>query len=235
MLLLEDRTSMLRAFTFLFAIMMIVGLASCSGEGPVYPGPQGGNPNPPPGGNPGSTVYQLQAYIELSRIEGHAPLPVNMKAVVKGGLAPYFFRWDVDGDNAWDYGGSGVSEIGIHYASPGMYHILMEVEDSSGQVYQAYGQVQVKTPGPAAWPLVDPTEGHAPLLVTLDGSGSYDLDGKIVKWEWDFTSDGVYDYESTTEPNTEFTYETQGTYNPTLRVTDDDGHTDVASSQVVVL
>jgi PKD repeat protein len=234
-LLLEDRTSMFRAFTFLFAIMMFIGLVSCSGNGPVNPGPQGGNPNPPQGGNPGSTIYQLQAYIDLSRTVGNAPLPINMTAVVKGGLAPYYFRWDVDGDKAWDYGGIGVEEIGIQYASAGMYAILLEVEDSSGQLYQAFGQVQVKPSGPAANPIVLPTQGKAPLKCTLDGSNSEDLDGKIVKWEWDFNSDGIYDFESTTESDTEFTYETQGTYNATLRVTDDDGFTDVASAQVVVL
>jgi PKD repeat protein len=233
MLLLEDIPSMLRAFTFIFAIIMVLAIASCDNSGPIFSNPQGGNPNPPPGGNPGATVYQLQAYIDLSRTEGHAPLPVNMIAVIKGGKAPYYFRWDVDGDNAWDYGGTGVSEIGIHYASAGLYKILLEVEDSSGQSFQAHGQVQVKPSGPAAYPTADPIEGSIPLSVNLDGSGSYDLDGKIVLWEWDYTSDGVFEYESTTDPATTTSYDTQGTYNATLRVTDDDGFTDQASIQIV--
>jgi len=225
---------MYRVFTFLFAITVVIGLASCNGDGPVYNPNQGGNPNPPPSGDPGAFIYQLQAFIQLDKTEGIAPLPVNMTAVVKGGQAPYYYRWDVEGDGAWDYGGIDVSEVGVHYASAGMYAILLEVEDNSGQSYQAYGQVQVKPSGPAAKPLAWPIQGNAPLLVDLDGSQSYDLDGKIIKYEWDYTSDGVYDYEDV-NPNTSYTYESQGTYNATLRVTDDDGFKDVASCQIVIL
>jgi PKD repeat protein len=93
----------------------------------------------------------------------------------------------------------------------------------------------VKPSGPASLPWAIPSEGTAPFLTTLDGSNSYDRDGYIVKWEWDFESDGVYDFESTTESTTTANYPQQGTYNATLRVTDDDGLTDVASVQIIAL
>jgi PKD repeat protein len=192
------------------------------------------NPNPPTGDNPGSTVYQLQAYIDLSRNEGDAPLPVNMKAVVKGGKAPYYYRWDVNGDGAWDYGGTNFPEIGIHYASKGTYKILLEVEDADEQFFQAHSQVYVRPSGPSSMPAVWPPIGNAPLSVALNGTGSYDLDGYIVLYEWDYTSDGVYEYSSATKPNTLVEYANVGTYNATLRVTDDDGLQDTASLQIIV-
>ena len=128
-----------------------------------------------------------------------------------------------------------MSEVGINYASAGLYEILLEVEDSMGQFYQAHAPVDVKPSGPAAVPAAIPSNGQAPLAVDLDGSGSYDRDGFIMLWEWDFESDGVWDYESEDNPVATTTYMEQGTYNATLRVTDDDGLTNVASIQIVAL
>ena len=226
---------MIRAFTLVFSFALLIALAGCQGGGLIWTDPGGQNPNPPTGNNPGSNYYQLQANIKLSRDLGHAPMPVNMIAEVKGGRAPFIYRWDVDGDGEWDYFGPQYVEVGVHFASKGLYTILLEVEDTNEQSYRANAQVQVLPSGPAAYTSVWPTAGNAPLDVELDGSGSYDLDGYIVLYEWDFESDGVYDYESATEGSTTTTYFSQGTYNATLRVTDDDGFTDVASVQVVAL
>jgi PKD repeat protein len=226
---------MLRAFAYLCAIILVLGLAACNNDGPVYPGVNNQNPNPPAGNNPGGNYYQLQANIDVSKSEGNAPLPVNMNAFVKGGKAPYIYRWDVDGDGEWEYGGLGIHEIGITYGSAGLYKILLEVEDSNGQFYRTFSQVQVKPSGPFANPTAKPMVGNAPLQVQLNGSGSLDLDGYVVLYEWDFTSDGIYDYESATDPKTTTTYEQIGTYNATLRVTDDDGLQDVASVQIIAL
>jgi len=222
---------MRRILVSLCAILILLYVAGCSNNG-VTPGTQTPT-SPPPGTNPGGTSYQLQVTLDLSRNVGHAPLPVNMYANVIGGTPPYYFRWDVDGDGYWDYGGTGVSEVGIHYASPGLYEILLEVEDSMGQFYRANAPVDVKSSGPHAVPAAIPSSGSAPLSVSLDGSGSYDQDGYIVLWEWDFESDGVWDYESEDNPVAATQYSEQGTYNATLRVTDGDGLTDVASIKII--
>ena len=69
--------------------------------------------------------------------------------------------------------------------------------------------------------------------VNLNGSNSYDSDGKgsingNTKCEWDYTGDGIYEFSSTSTCQTSFVYPIPGDYNATLRVTDDDGsqHTD---------
>ncbi len=225
---------MRRVYVSLFAIAIILSLAGCSNNGPVWQ-PQQPPITPPPGDNPGGVAFQLQCTIGLSKTVGHAPMPVNMWANVIGGLAPYYMRWDVDGDGHWDYGGPQVFEVGIHYASPGLYEILLEVEDAQGQAYRATALVDVKLSGPSAQPAAFPAQGYAPLVVTLDGSGSFDLDGDIVLYEWDFNSNGVYDYESEDIPTATANYQNPGTYNATLRVTDDDGFTDEASVQIIAL
>ncbi len=60
--------------------------------------------------------------------------------------------------------------------------------------------------------------------VCFDARESRDPDGKIVKYEWDFDGDGTFD-ESVTEPQICRVFEVVGSFNVTLRVTDEDGAT----------
>ncbi|MGY5880973.1 MAG: PKD domain-containing protein, partial [Candidatus Thorarchaeota archaeon] len=69
-------------------------------------------------------------------------------------------------------------------------------------------------------------EGDTALL---DGSAAYSPQGTIVAYDWDFESDGIFDYSETTEsaPDgafdgmTTYTYGDDGVYTVTLKVTDD--------------
>ena len=64
---------------------------------------------------------------------------------------------------------------------------------------------------------------------TLNASASYDPDGTIVGYAWDF-GDGISD----TGEITTHTYAAADTYTVTLTVTDDDGLTDTATKDVTV-
>ena len=63
----------------------------------------------------------------------------------------------------------------------------------------------------------------------MDASSSYDPDGTIGRYEWDWDSDGILN-ENHTTPTASHTYESAGNYTITLRVTDDDGATDTTTS-----
>ncbi len=80
-----------------------------------------------------------------------------------------------------------------------------------------------------------PTTGDEPLMVRFDASESYDLDGSIEKFEWDFDGDGIYDLDSTTEPFAEHTYEESGRYNVLLKATDNDGLQSYARIEISVV
>ncbi|HET6347844.1 MAG TPA: PKD domain-containing protein [Candidatus Krumholzibacteria bacterium] len=71
-----------------------------------------------------------------------------------------------------------------------------------------------------------------PLLSTFPvdfvASGT-DIDGTIVKYEWDFENDGTFDYSSPTTPNTSHTYVNPGSYTAKLRVTDNSGSVGLAA------
>ena len=57
-------------------------------------------------------------------------------------------------------------------------------------------------------------------VVEFDASASYDIDGEIDDYEWDFDGDGLIDL-STDSANADYVYDEPGTYVVTLTVTDD--------------
>jgi len=76
-------------------------------------------------------------------------------------------------------------------------------------------------------------------IIFFSSLGSYDPDGEIVFYEWDFQEDGIFEWNSTennhTSGNTEYSYKDEGAYNATLRVTDDNGATATDVFYVLVL
>jgi hypothetical protein len=70
-------------------------------------------------------------------------------------------------------------------------------------------------------------------LVTLDGSGSYDPDGAVVGWYWNFTYDGV-DYNLSGEVTTFIFNTVPGDITVTLWVVDNDGMWGSASALMTV-
>jgi PKD repeat protein len=75
--------------------------------------------------------------------------------------------------------------------------------------------------------------GTAPFAVTLDASGSSDADGTIVKYDWDFDNDGEIDLADggVSVPHD---YPDTGVTTARVRVTDNDGLIDDATTQITV-
>ena len=78
-----------------------------------------------------------------------------------------------------------------------------------------------------------PYIGDEGSLITFDASGSYDPDGSIVLYEWDFDGNEIYDYSSTS-PTATFTWGDDYMGTVTLRVTDDDGLSDIDTAGITV-
>lgn len=78
-----------------------------------------------------------------------------------------------------------------------------------------------------------PLTGESPLLVNWDASASSDPDGSIVRYEWDWEDDGVWDYDSGATPTAQCTYTGAGSvWTTRVRVTDNGGLFDTATQQV---
>jgi hypothetical protein len=94
------------------------------------------------------------------------------------------------------------------------------------------GLNSVSEPGenqpPVAFFGAEPPSGPAPLLVRLDASASFDPDGSIASYEWDF-GDG----RSGAGRTLSHEYTAAGTYTVVLRVTDDRGARSAASRLVM--
>ena len=105
----------------------------------------------------------------------------------------------------------------------------MDAEDTPGELSNI---VLIPNHPPVAQLLAEPTEGDAPLLVAFDASGSSDIDGPIVSYEWDWEGDGVYDHDSGSVAEVEHTYEIAQAYDPRVRVTDEHNGTCTATVAV---
>ncbi len=79
----------------------------------------------------------------------------------------------------------------------------------------------------------EPAPARVNEWVTFDASGSHDPDGEIVRYEWDWNSDGTFT-ASTTDPVTGHRFTSAGAHQVTLRVTDNDGATGETTQTVVV-
>jgi hypothetical protein len=79
-----------------------------------------------------------------------------------------------------------------------------------------------------------PTEGYEPLEVTLDPTASYDPDGTIVLYEWDYENDGSYDYSTVTPEIFVQEFTGSGLHEVMLRVTDDGDAVDELDEPLVI-
>jgi len=92
----------------------------------------------------------------------------------------------------------------------------MDAEETPGELSN---MVIIPNHSPVAALIADPMEGEVPLQVSFDASASSDIDGPIVKYEWDWEGDGVYDYDSGSVAEAEHTYDVADYYDPQVRVT----------------
>ena len=158
-----------------------------------------------------------QAVIDASPVSGTAPLTVTFDAHYShddGTITTYH----------WDFGDPYDStpleaEKGTHtYKYPGTYLVKLTVIDDKGVFDSQEIAIEVTNAPPVAnFSATDdaPSVGET---VEFDASGSYDPNGEVVSYEWDFgdgtTGEGVKASHS---------YDKEGYYVITLTVTDDAG------------
>jgi len=81
---------------------------------------------------------------------------------------------------------------------------------------------------------VKPNFGMSPLPVNFDASASYDPDGMITYYEWDFEDDGTFDAAGPSSDRVIWIYDAPGQKIACLRVTDDKGGVDEIRNGIVV-
>ena len=134
-----------------------------------------------------------------------------------------WYRWDF-GDGTIGYG----ETVAHAYTDDGDYTVTLTVTDDDGDESSHAIQVSVSNRPPVAVAGLD-QDTRTGIPVRLDGRGSYDMDGMIAIYHWDFgdgtTADG---------PVVTHSFPTYGTYMVELTVTDDDGMTATGNLTVAV-
>lgn len=113
--------------------------------------------------------------------------------------------------------------------------INLSVRDSKGATSSDRIEIRVKNTKddpPAAMFSANPYRGTVPLNVLFDASASFDYDGFITLYSWDFGDGEVIDTTSTTINHT---YNTPGEYRVSLKVRDNGGNESVFSSFIKAL
>jgi len=190
-----------------FAIFLILALVGC-----------GVTPNQPP-----------IASFTANPTSGVAPLEVSFNASGSsdpdGNIVSY--EWDFeDGD-------TGSGEIINHtFSSTGSYKVELTVTDNKGATDSTTKSIIV-TESPNQPPIANftanPTSGVVPLEVSFNASSSFDSDGFIVSYAWDFK-----DGNTGTGLTINHTFSSAGSYNVKLTVTDDEGATDSITKTITV-
>ena len=144
--------------------------------------------------------------------------------------------YDPDGSivgYAWDFGdgstGSG-ARVTHAYPSAGNFSIRLTVTDNGGTRVGAALPVQINAANrPPVAVIVGPTSGRLTDVFSFDGGGSYDPDGSVAVFAWDFG-------DSTTANGARVThaYKTAGTFTLRLTVTDNRGAQASATQAVQV-
>ncbi|MFC1715606.1 PKD domain-containing protein [Candidatus Poribacteria bacterium] len=124
----------------------------------------------------------------------------------------------------WDFGDGQTAsgdKVSHTYENPGIYSVHLTVQDNTGHtraVDQDEAIVSINAP-PVADAGADIFAAPGQTM-TFDGGGSYDMDGKIVSYQWRF-SDGEVVTKAASK--TERKFANSGIYSTTLIITDDSG------------
>ena len=132
----------------------------------------------------------------------------------------------------WDFG-DGTNATGVEvthaYDGDGSYMVTLTVTDDDGATDSKTITKTVLNRQPVALFAANATEVNGGKVIQFNASESYDPDGHIVKYFWDF-GDGTNE----TGMIVDHAYDEAGNYTVTLTVTDDDGATDSDTRKITV-
>ncbi len=131
----------------------------------------------------------------------------------------------------WDFGDGNTSSLQnpTHkYGDDGTYTVKLNVTDDGGGTDESSLDIYVSIVMPTADFTYNPSV-PTPLELIQFTDTSYDLDGTIVSWYWDF-GDG----NTSSLQNPIKFYDQGGSYSVTLNITDDDGLTN-ETSQIILI
>ncbi|MDF1552331.1 MAG: PKD domain-containing protein, partial [Deferrisomatales bacterium] len=148
--------------------------------------------------------------------------------------------------DAYDYNGDGILDIvAVNYTGRDLLYYAGYGDGTFAPVVNlgafAGNSLGISAP-PAPSPAGVPVAVVAPAnqiiaagdAATFDGSASFDVDGALSAWRWDFGDGSTLPGTGATVDAPSHTYAAEGAYAPFLLVTDDDGKSAGSAASVVV-
>ena len=132
------------------------------------------------------------------------------------------YEWDLDGNGSYETDTGTVRTTSRIYAAAATIGVGLRVTDNDGKTNTTTRTVTITNRLPAASFTVSPTTVATRQTVNLNASASSDPDGTIAQYGWDFDGNGTYEVTGTA-PTTTRVFDTPGTINVGLRVTDNNG------------
>ncbi|GGO18454.1 PQQ-dependent sugar dehydrogenase [Micromonospora parathelypteridis] len=128
-----------------------------------------------------------------------------------------------------DFPWSGTQVMDMAFGPDGALYVLDYGTGANNQALFRIEYIGGGNRSPIAVASANPTSGPSPLTIAFSSAGSSDPEGGALSYLWTF-GDGT----TSTAANPTKTYTTNGTYSPTLRVTDPTGLSGTASLVVTV-
>jgi|GEM_PF-3370630 len=132
---------------------------------------------------------------------------------------------DSDRKHVWGLGGGSTYNLRNIYVLNYLGNLDIEISSSD---FSYLNSLKLFLPKifagyPVAKVEADVTQGNYPLTVIFSATNSYDVDGTIVDYAWDFNGDGVFETRGSDLMIVTNTYNSPGKYPLMMKVTDDDG------------
>ena len=135
------------------------------------------------------------------------------------------YLWDFDNDGVWDFNSTS-GTVSHQYSQVGVFTAHLQVRDDRAGTADSWANITVTSPVPPNIPPVILDAGEDGISAYIGdevgfSANATDPDGIVVKYQWDFMGDGLYEFASANDANTTYVYDTAGNYTAVLRVTDD--------------
>ena len=131
------------------------------------------------------------------------------------------FKWDFNGDSAWDYEDDLSPNTTHMFTEDGGFQVTFSTTDDDGAVTTSQFNLTVDNRPPDVTIASDKNDIYTYTTVTFTATAS-DPDGLVSAYRWDFDGDGTVDAGPLSENTVQHQFVHSGTYETLVRVTDND-------------
>ena len=155
-----------------------------------------------------------------------------------GHIATFDVDWNGDGtfDSSGIAASSDTATINHTFTTDGHYTVIVRAHDSDSpakaytDLFDANGvDITADNCAPFGYVTHSPDLPQTNKSIAFDASYSYDLDGTVQSYQWDWNQDGTYD---STGVSAAHTYSTDGLHYYTLKITDNQGLSSYSTQSV---